>query len=92
MTFSFHWHICSKVREMDKILGLILDTLDAKNLGDVVNVIVTSDHGMTSVDMETRVGFLFLLFLSNLFLVLKEKVILLFAVVDELALLFMINK
>lgn len=77
---------------MDRILGLILDTLDAKNLGDVVNVIVTSDHGMTSVDMETRVGFLFLLFLSNLFLVLKEKVILLFAVVDELALLFMINK
>ena len=42
---------------MDGILGQILDTLDEKHLSDVVNVIVTSDHGMTSVDMENRVGY-----------------------------------
>ena len=41
---------------MDGILGLILDTLDLKNLSDSVNVIVTSDHGMADVDMENRVG------------------------------------
>jgi len=42
---------------MDAVLGLILDTLEAKDLTDVVNVIITSDHGMTSVNMERRVRF-----------------------------------
>ena len=42
---------------MDAVLGLILDTLEAKQLTDVVNVIITSDHGMTSVNMESRVTF-----------------------------------
>ena len=40
---------------MDAVLGLILDTLEDKQLTDVVNVIITSDHGMTSVNMERRV-------------------------------------
>ena len=40
---------------MDAVLGLILDTLEAKQLTDVVNVIITSDHGMTNTDMNTRV-------------------------------------
>ena len=40
---------------MDAVLGLILDTLEAKQLTDVVNVIITSDHGMTNIDMNTRV-------------------------------------
>ena len=42
---------------MDAVLGLILDTLEAKQLTDVVNVIITSDHGMTNVNMESRVTF-----------------------------------
>ena len=42
---------------MDAVLGLILDTLEAKDLLDVVNVIITSDHGMTNVNMESRVTF-----------------------------------
>ena len=42
---------------MDAVLGLILDTLEAKQLTDVVNVIITSDHGMTNVNMERRVRF-----------------------------------
>ena len=41
---------------MDAVLGLILDTLEASHLTDVVNVIITSDHGMTNVNMNTRVG------------------------------------
>ena len=41
---------------MDGILGSILQTLDEKNLRDTVNVIVTSDHGMTDISMQERVG------------------------------------
>ena len=41
---------------MDGVLGLILDTLDDVGLGDVVNVIVTSDHGMTDVDLHDKVS------------------------------------
>ena len=42
---------------MDAVLGLILDTLEAKDLLDVVNVIITSDHGMTNVNRESKVTF-----------------------------------
>ncbi|KAK7110986.1 hypothetical protein V1264_014774 [Littorina saxatilis] len=43
-----------KVREMDGVLGLILESLDAAGLGDDVNVIVTSDHGMADVNLEKK--------------------------------------
>ena len=42
---------------MDAVLGLILDTLEAKQLTDVVNVIITSAHGMTNVNRESKVTF-----------------------------------
>ncbi|PVD29810.1 hypothetical protein C0Q70_09067 [Pomacea canaliculata] len=44
------------VREMDQLLGNILDTIDSKGLRDTVNVIVTSDHGMTRVDSQNKVS------------------------------------
>ena len=40
---------------MDAVLGLILRLLDDAGLGDVVNVIVTSDHGMADVDLQNKV-------------------------------------
>ncbi|XP_076468088.1 bis(5'-adenosyl)-triphosphatase ENPP4-like isoform X2 [Babylonia areolata] len=46
--------VADKVREMDGILGQILAELDDKNLTDVVNVIITSDHGMTNISMQDR--------------------------------------
>ncbi|XP_076439474.1 bis(5'-adenosyl)-triphosphatase enpp4-like [Babylonia areolata] len=44
----------AKVRDMDGILGQILAELDDKNLTDVVNVIITSDHGMTNVSIPDK--------------------------------------
>ena len=41
---------------MDGVLGLILDTLDDIGLSDVVNVIVTADHGMADVDLHSKVS------------------------------------
>ncbi|XP_025096300.1 bis(5'-adenosyl)-triphosphatase enpp4-like isoform X2 [Pomacea canaliculata] len=46
--------VADKVREMDGVLGKILDTMDAKNLSDSVNVIVVSDHGMTDSNLTTQ--------------------------------------
>ena len=42
---------------MDAVLGLILDTLEANQLTDVVNVIITSAHGMTNINRESKVTF-----------------------------------
>lgn len=46
--------VADKVREMDGILGLILDTLRSKSLEDKVNLIVLSDHGMTEIDLNNK--------------------------------------
>nr|KAG5701615.1 hypothetical protein BaRGS_019304 [Batillaria attramentaria] len=46
--------LADKVREMDAVLGLILNGLETRGLDDVVNVIVTSDHGMAYVDMPNN--------------------------------------
>ncbi|KAL8577567.1 hypothetical protein ACOMHN_044247 [Nucella lapillus] len=46
--------VAAKVIEMDGFLGQILTELDDKNLTDVVNVIITSDHGMTDVSMDDK--------------------------------------
>ncbi|KAK6184426.1 hypothetical protein SNE40_006900 [Patella caerulea] len=45
-----------KVKYMDGILGYMMRKLRDNKLWDSVNVIVTSDHGMTSVDVDNRVG------------------------------------
>jgi predicted AlkP superfamily pyrophosphatase or phosphodiesterase len=39
---------------MDDVLGQIMTSLERKHLSDVVNVIVTSDHGMTDSDFATH--------------------------------------
>lgn len=43
-----------KVKEMDNLLGYIVQQFDAKHLWESVNVIVTSDHGMTEIDVENK--------------------------------------
>lgn len=47
--------VIEKVREMDILLGSIVAKLEENNLLDKVNVIVTSDHGMTGLDVQNRV-------------------------------------
>ncbi|XP_055957013.1 ectonucleotide pyrophosphatase/phosphodiesterase family member 5 [Patella vulgata] len=46
--------IKDKVVYMDNILGYLLGKLRENQLWDSVNVIITSDHGMTSVDVDTQ--------------------------------------
>nr|KAI8755442.1 bis(5'-adenosyl)-triphosphatase ENPP4-like isoform X1 [Biomphalaria glabrata] len=46
--------VVTAIERMDGILGQLLTELDNKNLTDKVNLIVTSDHGMTAVDVENR--------------------------------------
>lgn len=43
-----------KVQEMDKALGYLLDKLEEKKLTSVVNLILTSDHGMTEIDFQKK--------------------------------------
>ena len=56
-----HWfgpdspEIVEKIREMDGILGYLMEKLEENKLTDKVNVIVTSDHGMFSVDVKNKV-------------------------------------
>ncbi|CAC5402295.1 ENPP5 [Mytilus coruscus] len=47
--------IREKVKKMDKILGYLLDKFDSHNLWNNVNLIVTSDHGMTTIDTAKKV-------------------------------------
>lgn len=44
----------AKVMEMDNVLGYIVKELDRADLTSRVNVIVTSDHGMTEIDYAAR--------------------------------------
>ena len=43
-----------KVREMDSVLGSINKKLIEAGLEDTVTVIITSDHGMTEIDSNSR--------------------------------------
>nr|KAG5701616.1 hypothetical protein BaRGS_019305 [Batillaria attramentaria] len=52
----------NKVQEMDGILGLILDGLETRGLSDVVNIIVTSDHGMAKIDLTNKVTWILITF------------------------------
>ncbi|CAG2233078.1 ENPP5 [Mytilus edulis] len=47
--------IIEKVKAMDKILGYLLDKFDSHNLTNKVNLILTSDHGMTTIDTVNKV-------------------------------------
>lgn len=47
--------VADKVREMDSVLGLLLDKMEEKGLSDVVNLIVTSDHGMAEIDLQNKI-------------------------------------
>lgn len=44
-----------KVTEMDGILGYIMEQFDKNDLWKSVNVIITSDHGMTEIDFKNKV-------------------------------------
>lgn len=46
--------IIEMVKEMDGILGYILDSMEKYSLRDKVNLVVLSDHGMTSIDLQNR--------------------------------------
>lgn len=47
--------IIEKVKAMDKILGYLLDKFDSHYLTNKVNLILTSDHGMTTIDTANKV-------------------------------------
>ncbi|KAK3592418.1 hypothetical protein CHS0354_036048 [Potamilus streckersoni] len=47
--------VSKKVEEMDGWLGYLMKNLTDHGLWDNVNVIVTSDHGMAAVDVNSRV-------------------------------------
>ena len=46
--------ISAKISEMDRILGYILEKFNESRLWDKVNLIVTSDHGMTDIDPKSK--------------------------------------
>lgn len=43
-----------KVREVDGAVGYLLDQLQEKKLLSVVNLVLTSDHGMTEIDFRNK--------------------------------------
>ena len=45
----------AKVKELDGVLGYLVKQMKANKLDETVNIIVTSDHGMTTVDRVNRV-------------------------------------
>ncbi|KAL4232541.1 hypothetical protein ACF0H5_007233 [Mactra antiquata] len=46
--------VLQKIFELDELLGYILDELEEHNLLDHTNIILTSDHGMTSLLNDTE--------------------------------------
>ncbi|KAH9520356.1 Ectonucleotide pyrophosphatase/phosphodiesterase member 3 [Bulinus truncatus] len=46
--------VIQAIERMDVIIGQLLSELEKEGLKDKVNLIVTSDHGMTSVDVENK--------------------------------------
>ncbi|XP_059174775.1 ectonucleotide pyrophosphatase/phosphodiesterase family member 5-like [Physella acuta] len=47
--------IISAIQKMDTLLGLLIDELNKAGLKDKIDLIVTSDHGMTKVDLFNQV-------------------------------------
>ena len=50
--------VIAKVEEMDTLLGYIVSKIDNASLWDSVNVLVTSDHGMTEVSTNKLIDLL----------------------------------
>ena len=46
--------VLDKVKYMDGILGYIIQKLNESNLLETVNLLITSDHGMTDIDPRNR--------------------------------------
>lgn len=46
--------ILEKIKELDNSIGYLLDKFDSHNLWGRVNLIVTSDHGMTGIDYVNK--------------------------------------
>ena len=46
--------VLQKVEEMDGVLGYLMEQFDRNNLWNSLNLIVTSDHGMTNVDHKNK--------------------------------------
>ncbi|XP_012942288.1 ectonucleotide pyrophosphatase/phosphodiesterase family member 5 [Aplysia californica] len=42
------------IERMDNVLGHIIEQLELRGIKDEVNLIVTSDHGMTNVDLDKK--------------------------------------
>ena len=38
------------IAEVDAMLGKLFEGIEARNLSDIVNIIVVSDHGMATTD------------------------------------------
>ncbi|KAI6796173.1 Phosphodiest-domain-containing protein [Hortaea werneckii] len=45
-------YIRSTIREADSMLGMLFDGLEERNLTDVVNVVIVSDHGMATTSTK----------------------------------------
>lgn len=45
-------YIRSTIRETDGMLGALFEGIHARNLTEVVNIVVVSDHGMASTDVD----------------------------------------
>lgn len=43
-----------KVQDVDLAVGYLLDKLEEKNLSSEVNLVLTSDHGMTEIDFQEK--------------------------------------
>ncbi|ESO96943.1 hypothetical protein LOTGIDRAFT_214482 [Lottia gigantea] len=54
----FSDEIKAKVREMDSLLGYLINKLNEAGVLSSLNIILTSDHGMTEVNKTTRIIYL----------------------------------
>ncbi len=71
--------VAEAVREVDTLLGRLLDGLAARGLTDEVNLIVTSDHGMTPTSPERVVMLDEYVDLANVEIVAYSPVLMLYA-------------
>lgn len=44
-----------KLKEMDDVLGYLIQSLRSNGLYDKLNLIITSDHGMDTISKETAI-------------------------------------
>lgn len=63
------------IRQIDRTIGYLKDAIDRHNLTDGLNVIITSDHGMTTVKKKPQVDEVILNKYLNLFEVAKFEIL-----------------